>query len=120
MTKPMHIFKAALSGRYYATRSYKVHNAEKGLYEVTGAKEDVTEQIMTIIASARAEGFKSGQEAMRERVAQWKTSQLQQLEPDSTNPYWERDFFQRRAAIQANEREANAIRTLSIEEPPAS
>ena len=52
MPKPLHIFKGAMSGRYYATRSYKVHNAEKGLFEVTGQKEDVTDQIEAIIAAA--------------------------------------------------------------------
>lgn len=51
--KKLLIMKAGMSGRYYATRSYKVINAYKGLYQVTGQKEDVTEQIEALIAEAQ-------------------------------------------------------------------
>jgi len=48
-TKPLLILRSPLSLRYYATRAYKVIDEEKGHIEVTGKKEDVTEQIERIV-----------------------------------------------------------------------
>jgi acyl-coenzyme A synthetase/AMP-(fatty) acid ligase len=48
-TKPLLILRSPLSLRYYATRAYKVIDEEKGHIEVTGRKDDVTEQIEEIV-----------------------------------------------------------------------
>lgn len=49
MANPIRIFQSPFSERYYATRAYKIINAEKGLFEVTGQKDDVTDEIKAII-----------------------------------------------------------------------
>jgi hypothetical protein len=49
MTKPMLILESPLSGKIYATKSYKWIDETKGTLVVTGKKEDVTEQVEAII-----------------------------------------------------------------------
>lgn len=83
----------------------------------TAQIEEVEKMYKWFAKEAYAEGYKAGQEAMRERIAMWKTSQLETLEIDASNPFWERDFFARKKAIEANKREAQDIRSLPIEEP---
>ena len=65
----------------------------------TGLKEDVTDQLAPLLHQARAEGFKAGQEAMREQAA---------TECEGTE-----SFEGSRAC-------APRIRALAIEEQPAS
>lgn len=60
--KPLYIFKAALSGRYYATRSVKQLSHMHMV--CTGKKEDVTEQIEALIAAARPDEGDSLREAV--------------------------------------------------------
>ncbi len=49
-TKPMKILHSDLTGKYYATKSYKWINEEKGHLLITGKKEDVTEEIESIVS----------------------------------------------------------------------
>src|SRR5690606_2578007 len=55
MTRPLRIFRSHLTGNYYATRSYKVRSnvvssgGEVERVEITGKKEDVTDQIKAIV-----------------------------------------------------------------------
>ena len=65
--KPLHIFQSALSGKYYATRAYK--NCGEGLFQVTGNKEDVTEQINGLRREALLEGVRLGLEAAAAKAA---------------------------------------------------
>lgn len=47
MIKPIRIFYSELSGRFYASRAYKVEG--NGLVTITGEKFDVTDEIGTLI-----------------------------------------------------------------------
>ncbi len=46
--KPIRVFFSGLSGRFYATRAYKID--DRGLVTVTGEKFDVTNDIASLIA----------------------------------------------------------------------
>lgn len=46
--KPLIIVQSPITKKYYATRAYKVIDAEKGIYEITGKKEDITYQVNQI------------------------------------------------------------------------
>jgi hypothetical protein len=46
-TKQILILESPLTGRFYATRNYKIKN---GYIECTGQKDDVTDQVENIIA----------------------------------------------------------------------
>jgi hypothetical protein len=65
MTKPIQIFKAPLSGCYYVTRAYKILDADKGHFQVTGQKEDVTDQIEALLAEREAQAVQREREAAR-------------------------------------------------------
>ena len=52
MSKKTLILKSPLSGRYYATKAYKIIDKEKGHVEITGNKDDVTDQIQDYIDRA--------------------------------------------------------------------
>jgi hypothetical protein len=52
--KPLLILESPLSGRFIATRAYRWIDKEKGQLLVTGHKEDVTDQIESIIAKRLA------------------------------------------------------------------
>ena len=47
MAKPIRVFYSVLTGRFYATRAYRIDNA--GLVVVTGQKFDVTNDIAGLI-----------------------------------------------------------------------
>lgn len=53
--KPLYIFQAALSGRYYASRSVKQLSPTHMV--VTGKKEDVTEQVEAIVAKRTSQAL---------------------------------------------------------------
>jgi choline kinase len=63
MSKPLHIFKAALSGRYYASRSMKQISHMHMV--CTGKKEDVTQQVEALIAETVAQDRAEEREAAR-------------------------------------------------------
>lgn len=46
-SKPIHVFWSALSQRFYASRAYK--EIKPGIWEVTGEKFDVTDDIAGLI-----------------------------------------------------------------------
>lgn len=50
--KPLRIFRSMITDRYYATRSYK--DEGNGNVTVTGAKDDVTEEIEAIVRARLA------------------------------------------------------------------
>jgi len=49
VTKPIKVFYGELSGKFYATRAYKIH--KNGRVEITGEKFDVTQDIARAIVS---------------------------------------------------------------------
>ena len=46
-SKPIHIFWSPLSQRFYASRAYK--EIKPGIWEITGQKFDVTDDIASLI-----------------------------------------------------------------------
>ena len=67
--KPMRIFRSPITGRYYATRSYRVRYVADGqeFVEITGTKYDVTDDIETIVA-VRIEEAKSNDRPQAHRA----------------------------------------------------
>lgn len=49
MSKPLMILESPLTGKIYATKAWKYTDESKGHIVVTGKKEDITEQVESII-----------------------------------------------------------------------
>ena len=49
--KPLMIFQSPITKRWYATKAYK--EMDEGKFVCTGKKEDITDQIETIIEQAK-------------------------------------------------------------------